>query len=207
MLQVSPRADPVKSVTQHKNTHSVSTGLQHSAPAHLECGLAGLQLSPQLADLLGGGLPHAAQAGVQCLHVLRQLQDLPLLGAELHLQVGARQHLQGRLRGGGEGGGGEKGPAGAQSEHKGVELVTSAEMYVFLTVVCSVSFKKNLEVMYAKFNLGDGRWRGSSLDRTSGLLLPTNIKRGGSHTHTCCHAVPTYFAIPSRCISIIKSNL
>ena len=175
MLRVSPRAEPVENSAQHENTHisSTSAGLRVSAPTHLERGLAGLQLSPQLADLLGGGLPDAAQAAVQRLHVLRQLQHLALLGAELHLQVGARQHLQGPLLRGGDMRSVRRGSSGGGSEHKCLELavqgggeIASADMDVFLCYQYRLK-KKHLEVMHVEIQCR--RWmveKRSGLDRT-----------------------------------------
>lgn len=64
---------------------------------YFECAVLGAQLLLELGDLAGRVLPQLREAGLESLHVLDQLRDLPLFSRQLNFQAGAGQHLYGLL--------------------------------------------------------------------------------------------------------------
>lgn len=64
---------------------------------YFECAVLGAQLLLELGDLAGRILTQLGEAGLESLHVLHQLGDLPLFGGQLNFQAGAGQHLYGLL--------------------------------------------------------------------------------------------------------------
>lgn len=67
------------------------------ARPYFEGAVLGAQLLLELGDLAGRVLPQLGEAGLESLHVLHQLGDLPLFGRQLNFQAGAGQHLYGLL--------------------------------------------------------------------------------------------------------------
>lgn len=60
---------------------------------YLERAVLGTQLLLELGDLAGRVLTQLREAGLESLHILHQLGDLPLFGGQLNFQAGAGQHL------------------------------------------------------------------------------------------------------------------
>lgn len=64
---------------------------------YFEGAVLGTQLLLELGDLAGRVLAQLGEAGLESLHVLHQLGNLPLFGGQLNFQAGAGQHLYGLL--------------------------------------------------------------------------------------------------------------
>lgn len=66
---------------------------------YFERAVLGTQLLLELGDLAGRVLPQLGEAGLESLHVLYQLGNLPLFGGQLNFEAGSGQHLYGLLLG------------------------------------------------------------------------------------------------------------
>lgn len=64
---------------------------------YFEGAVLGTQLLLELGDLAGRVLAQLREAGLESLHVLHQLRDLPLFGGQLNFQAGAGEDLYGLL--------------------------------------------------------------------------------------------------------------